>query len=88
MYFLRLSLLVCKRIVCLCGDQIQQRLSELWPVRIFTQHPDSKLRRKVMLFLAELRDSILCYREKHLCVGVVCKKICVARDISLNMDQS
>lgn len=58
--------------MCLCRDQIQQRLSELWPVQIFAQHSDSSLKRKVVLFLAELRDSILRYREKRLCVGGVC----------------
>lgn len=71
--FLRLSCLVCKRIVCLCGDQIQQRLSELWPVTIFVQHSDSSLRRKFVLFLAEFRDSILCdIEKKHL--FVCCRK--------------
>lgn len=58
--------------VCVCADQSQQRLSELWPVHISAQHSDSSLKSKVLLFLAELRDAILCGGEKPGCVGVVC----------------
>lgn len=71
-----------KGLCFLCEDQIQQRLSELWPARIFAQHSRSSLRRKAVLFLAESRDSILCDRGKknHLCVGVVCVGSFVLRE--------
>lgn len=49
------SLCVCRKLEV----QIQEWKAELWPFHVSAGHTDSSLRRKVLLFLAWLRDSFL-----------------------------